>query len=360
MRIAFYAPLKSPNHPVVSGDREMARLLVRALQLAGHTVEIASELRAYLREPDRDGWDALRAAAAAEVERIGRQWSDESPPDLCFTYHPYYKSPDLIAAPLATRFALPYVTAEASLSARRNIGAWSDSQQAVADAVLRAAVNFCLTRRDRDGLSRLAPAAGLTMLPPFIDTAPFMATAPQPASARLATVAMMRPGDKLASYRMLADALAGINDHAWTLDIAGDGPARGEVEALFARFGPERIAFHGLLDRTGIARLLSGCAVYVWPGCGEAFGLAYLEAQASGLPVVAQATAGVPEVVRHGETGLLTPDGDIAAFTEAIRRLLIGVDERSRLGRNGRRHVQDVHSLDAAGRRLASLLPGAA
>ena len=39
-------------------------------------------------------------------------------------------------------------------------------------------------------------------------------------------------------------------------------------------------------------------AIYAWPGCGEAYGLAYLEAQAAGLPVVAQETAGVPEVVR--------------------------------------------------------------
>ena len=47
MRIAFYAPLKSPDHPVPSGDRQMARLLVAALRHAGHDVEIASELRSY-------------------------------------------------------------------------------------------------------------------------------------------------------------------------------------------------------------------------------------------------------------------------------------------------------------------------
>ena len=62
-------------------------------------------------------------------------------------------------------------------------------------------------------------------------------------------------------------------------------------------------------------------ALYVWPGCGEAYGLAYLEAQAAGLPVVAQDIAGVPDVVRDGETGVLTPAGDAAAFADAIATL---------------------------------------
>ena len=47
-------------------------------------------------------------------------------------------------------------------------------------------------------------------------------------------------------------------------------------------------------------------ALYAWPGYGEAYGLAYLEAQAAGLPVVAQDMDGVPGVVRNGETAILT------------------------------------------------------
>ncbi|MBL8703575.1 MAG: glycosyl transferase, partial [Rhodospirillales bacterium] len=47
MRIAFYAPLKPPGHPHPSGDRRMARLLVQALRLGGHTVMLASSFRAY-------------------------------------------------------------------------------------------------------------------------------------------------------------------------------------------------------------------------------------------------------------------------------------------------------------------------
>ncbi len=63
MHIAFYAPLKSPNHPVPSGDRQMARLLIAALRLAGHSVEIASELRSFSATPEAGGREQLAALA---------------------------------------------------------------------------------------------------------------------------------------------------------------------------------------------------------------------------------------------------------------------------------------------------------
>ena len=87
---------------------------------------------------------------------------------------------------------------------------------------------------------------------------------------------------------------------------------RGEVEALFAGLPAGRVRWLGQVDAAGVAGLLARGAVYVWPGCGEAYGLAYLEAQAAGLPVVAFRTAGVPEVVADGETGVLVADGDDA------------------------------------------------
>src|SRR4051812_29216282 len=161
MRIAFYAPLKFPSHPVPSGDRQMARLLVTALERAGHTVEIASTLRAFSPEPDC--LEDVRKQAREEATRLAAQWTTTIP-DLWFAYHPYYKAPDLIGPLLAHRFGLPYVTAEASHSPRRDRQGWAEAQSLVLDAVKLAAVNIFFTRRDAEGLQRAAPEVALARL----------------------------------------------------------------------------------------------------------------------------------------------------------------------------------------------------
>jgi glycosyltransferase involved in cell wall biosynthesis len=356
MKIAFYSPLKSPDHPVPSGDRLMARLLVAALGKAGHEVEVISQFRSFIRQPTGGQLAALELEAAAEAARIGAEWRKRSAADLWFTYHPYYKAPDLLGPSLARDFAIPYVTAEASYSGRRNIGDWADAQQRVLASVRQAFVNICLTRRDRDGLVEAWPAARTALLAPFLDAGEFLKRPPRPKPGRLVTVAMMRPGDKMESYAMLAQSLALIGDRDWTLSIIGDGPCRSETEALFAGFSAGRIVWHGQQSQAEIASLLAESAVYVWPGCGEAYGLAYLEAQAAGLPVVAQAIAGVPEVVDHGRTGLLTPAGDMNAYACSIESLLDDAALCGRLAAAARAFVQDERSLDGAALRLDGLL----
>lgn len=346
MKLAFYAPLKAPDHPVPSGDRQMARGLIGALRRAGHRVEVVSDLRAYLPDPqDKARFAALRAAAAAECARIGALWRREGPPDLWFCYHPYYKSPDLIGPDLCRDFALPWVSAEASLSRRRTQGIWAETQALVAQALTGAGVNFAMTARDRAGIAALAPGARILPLAPFIDIQETPGPGPS-SDDLLVTVAMMRAGDKFDSYRALAQALALLPpDLNWRLAVAGAGAMGDEVRALFA---PGRVDWLGELPAAGVRALLARGGVYVWPGCGEAYGLAYLEAQAAGLPVVAWAAAGVPEVVADGETGILVAPGDPAGLAQAITRLLRDRDLRARMGRAARARVLARHSLDSA------------
>lgn len=355
MRIAFYAPLKAPDHLVPSGDRLMARLLMAALRMAGHRVEVASTLRAHVGDPeDRAGLAALEAAARGEALRLAADWRQAGAPDLWLCYHPYYKSPDLIGPALGAGFGVPYVTVESSYSERRNLGIWAGMQAAALAGARGAALNICLTARDERGLRAADAGLRLARLAPFIDPAP---ADPRPRPMQLVTVAMMRPGDKLDSYRALAAALAEVADLPWRLSVAGDGAARAEVEALF-RGLPGRVDWCGRLDPPAVQALLSAGAVYVWPGCGEAYGLAYLEAQAAGLPVVAFATAGVPEVVEDGVTGLLVADGDTRALAGAVRRLLTEDALRGRMAQAARARVRERHSLAAASARLDHLLRG--
>ncbi|UYZ06889.1 glycosyltransferase family 4 protein [Agrobacterium salinitolerans] len=357
MKIAFYAPLKSPNHPVPSGDRLMARLLMKAMTIGGHDVSIASELRSFLKQADAPARVLLADEAEREIEVITRRWEREGVPDLWFCYHPYYKAPDLLGPELGRRFSIPYVTAEASYSPKRNGMGWQAVQDGLLAAWNAAAINICFTARDREGLLRASPALRWAMLPPFIDAEAFLRNSPQPTPARLITVAMMRAGDKLDSYRALSEALALLpQDLDWTLDIVGDGLERTAVQAIFSAFPNRRLVWHGEKTATEIAMLLSKASLYVWPGHGEAYGLAYLEAQAAGLPVVAEEVAGVPEVVKSGATGLLTPENDRAAYADAIKTLLGDDTQRKELAQTARQFVRNERSLENAAKELNHIL----
>ncbi len=70
MRIAFYAPLKAPDHPVPSGDRTIARLLIAALKRGGAKVEVASRIRARISEPDEAAQRAMAKKGAAAPKRV--------------------------------------------------------------------------------------------------------------------------------------------------------------------------------------------------------------------------------------------------------------------------------------------------
>jgi glycosyltransferase involved in cell wall biosynthesis len=343
LRIAFHAPLKSPDHPVPSGDRMMARLLLSALAAGGHEAAVVSQARAFLRDPaDRAGQAAILAQGRSEAARVAADWR-AGKPDVFLCYHPYYKAPDLIGPALCARFGVPYVTVESSYSDRRNVGLWAANQALVRAGAEQAAVNLCLTARDAAGLRAAVAGVRTAPLAPFIDAAP-PPSAAEP--GHLVTVAMMRPGDKMDSYRHLAAALA-LLPGDWCLTVVGDGEMRAAVAAALTPLGG-RVRFAGLLPDEAVMARLSRGAVYVWPGCGEAYGLAYLEAQAAGLPVVAFRTAGVPEVVADGETGFLTPPGDAAAYAAAVARLLADEALRARMGMAARSRVAARHSLAAA------------
>jgi glycosyltransferase involved in cell wall biosynthesis len=82
------------------------------------------------------------------------------------------------------------------------------------------------------------------------------------------------------------------------------------------------------------------CSVGVVPSIGpESFGLAALEAQAAGKPVIATRVGGLDEVVVDAETGVLVPPGDVGALRGALRALLSDEGARARMGRSARRHA---------------------
>lgn len=368
MKIAFYAPMKSPDDARPSGDRTIGRLLMAALARSGYDVRLASRLRTWSNSPDPDRLAAFRADAKQEADNLHRSFMADGAawaPDIWFTYHSYYKAPDLLGPEVSLARAIPYVIVEASYASRRRDGEWGAWLEAARTGIVEADAIFSFTARDRRGLMDICEPERLHELAPFldleaIDAAPSGREAGPPVAARsavrLVTVAMMRPGSKLASYRLLADALSLLRDREWHLDIVGDGVERSAVEAAFAGLPPGRIDWHGRLDAAAIRALLKCGDAFVWPGIDEAFGMAYLEAQAAGLPVAAVATAGVPEVVRDGETGLLAATATPDAMAECLSKLLADGSLRRRLGVGARSAIEARHSLPAASTQLDRVL----
>jgi glycosyltransferase involved in cell wall biosynthesis len=343
----------------------MARLLLKALAAAGFDPLLASELRTLDKAGRSDQQRRLEEMSRREAEDLiarFRALPPEERPRLWFTYHVYYKAPDWIGPRVADALRIPYCIAEGSRALKRASGPWAYSHAGAEAALDRADVLFVMTDKDREGLEReRRPRQGLLDLPPFLDLADWAPGPADPIPARpprLLTVAMMRAGDKIASYRLLADALMHLADLPWELDVVGDGEAREEVQSLLAPFGA-RVRLHREVDDTARLRTFyAGAHLLAWPAVNEAYGMVLLEAQALGCPVVAGAFGGVSSVVRHGETGLLTAPGDPRAFAEAVGRLLADGDERDRLGAGARRFVETERNLDRAAARLKeTLLP---
>ncbi|AWK89524.1 glycosyltransferase family 4 protein [Azospirillum thermophilum] len=355
--VAFYAPLKAPDHPVPSGDRQMARLLLRALAQAGFRPEIASRLRSYDGRGDAAAQRAIAGDAAAERDRLLRLYREEPGrrPALWLSYHVYYKAPDLIGPAVAADLGIPYVAAEASRARKRLDGPWAGFAAAAEAAIDGAAMVLCVSERDRQAVEAYGPPGQrVGRLPPFLELPPPVERPCPGEPPRLLTVAMMRPGDKLASYRLLAGALERIAGRPWRLDVIGDGTAADEVAALLAPFG-ERVRRHGLLPPEALSPWYAAADLMPWPGLNEAFGMVYLEAQAHGTPVVAVDNAGTGTVIRHGLGGLLTaPDAE--DFARAVAGLLDRPERLTAMRRDARRHVEAHHSLEAAAERLRHLL----
>lgn len=350
-QLAFYAPLKSPDHPVPSGDREIAQSLMAALTLNSLNLQVtlASQLRCYDGQGDTRLQQQIKARASAEVERLL-----DSQTDWCawVTYHNYYKAPDLVGVAVSERLKIPYLLIEASIAKSRLSGPWSDFAASADSATSAADVVFYLTEKDRIALEKYRPAKQkLVHLAPFLNQTELPAVQrAQPQNKQLLSVGMHRYGDKLESYRIIAEALAHLTTPDWQLSIVGDGPARADIELMFAVYG-ERVKFLGQLDRKAVAAAYRQASIFVWPGVNEAFGMVYLEAQAAGLPVIAQDRDGVREVIASSRS--LVAQGDPQALARAIDSTLASPSRYQSMAQAGVDFVSSRHLLGAAARTLS-------
>jgi glycosyltransferase involved in cell wall biosynthesis len=366
MRIAFYAPMKPPGHPLPSGDRQMARHFLAALGQGDDAVDVVSTFRSYDGQGDATRQERIRVVGQRFADRIAvrlQRRPQRERPDAWFTYHLYHKAPDWLGPAVADRLSLPYVLAEASHSPKQLNGPWAGNCQAAADAIARADLVIGLNPGDAACVRPLlASAERWLMLSPFIDTRPYEAARSDRARNRrelrvryglardepvLLAVAMMRPGDKLRSYRCLADSLRRLLDRPWRLLVVGDGPAQGDVHAALAALG-RRVIDLGRQSEDTLPGIYAAADLFVWPAINEAFGVALMEAQAAGVPVIAMANEGVAGIVENGRTGVLVAREDTRAFAGAVRDLLYDEVRRRALAEAAHRRAVCHHSIGAA------------
>lgn len=156
----------------------------------------------------------------------------------------------------------------------------------------------------------------ITVIPNFVDTDAYRPGTPTDTIVHVSNFRPVKRVDRVVDVfaRVVARRPA-------RLLLVGDGPERPAIEAMLrARSLPASIVG----DQVDVAAKLRDCAVFLLPSETESFGLAALEALASGVPVVASAVGGLPEVVRHGETGFLVPPDDLDAMAARTVEILDG------------------------------------
>jgi phosphatidyl-myo-inositol dimannoside synthase len=193
-----------------------------------------------------------------------------------------------------------------------------------------------------------AQPARTRLIPPGVDLP--ADTRPLPAE-RPTLVTVARLEHRYKGHDVLVRALALVRERVPGVEwvVIGDGPLRGELEALARSCGvADGVRFLGPLPDAERDTWLRRADVFAMPSrvpdggtAGEGFGIVYMEAAAHGKPVVAGNVGGAVDAVLDGETGLLVDPTDPAAVAAAIARLLLDAELARRMGEAGARRARD-------------------
>jgi phosphatidylinositol alpha-1,6-mannosyltransferase len=353
MRIAFYAPLKPLEHPHPSGDLVIGSGLYHFLQGRGHELEKISQLRAR--------WIYWKPWLWPRVVRHRNRsltLCRKTAADLWLTYHSYYKAPDLLGSYCCRRLGIPYVIFQGIYSTKRRKG-WTTWAGFVLNrqALLAAQHIFTNRREDFLNLARIVPEKRISYVAPGIFPEGFSFDPVSREQVRrkmdisdgtvVVTAAMFRPGVKTEGLSWVIRSCGELSrkNVSLYLIIAGDGKEGPRLRQMADHWLPGRVRFLGKVAREEMFRVYSAGDLFVFPGIRESLGMVYLEAQSCGLPVVAFADGGVPEVVAHEVSGYLVRPFDVKSFNQAIARLMDDSRARRQMGKAASNYVRNRHDL---------------
>ncbi len=354
LRICFYAPFKPLGHAHPSGDLVIATGIFDFLINQGHQVMATSSLRC--RWIYWKPWLWLKLIW--ERRQVVEKFSDISA-DLWFTYHSYYKAPDLLGPAVCRKLNIPYVIFQGIYSTKRR-RQWKAKPGFYLNKNSLCAANHVFSNKTVDllNLKRLLPENRVSYVTPGIIPGEFSFDENARKKLRrnwniendpvIFSAAMFRPDVKTEGLSWVIRACGELyrQGQNFQLVIAGDGKERDKLQQLAHEQVPERVLFLGKIPREDMYRYYSAADVFVFPGIGESLGMVFLEAQSCGLPVVAFNNAGVPEAVQDGKTGLLVPMYALEPFVDAVKRLMIDKNLRRQMGFAAKSYVRQFHDLN--------------
>ncbi|MFC0504426.1 glycosyltransferase family 4 protein [Micromonospora costi] len=222
--------------------------------------------------------------------------------------------------------------------------------------------------RALDGLTelhRLAPGVDVDTYHPDVDGEPVrtrLGLSDRPVVVCVSRLVPRKGQDML--IRAMPEIRRRVPDAA--LLVVGGGPYRAALEKLARQAGVDRdVVFTGSVPAADLPAHYAAGDVYAMP-CRtrnrgldvEGLGIVYLEASATGLPVVAGDSGGAPDAVRAGETGYVVRGHDVAQLADRVSRLLADRDLARQLGASGRAWVEREWRWETQAERMAGLLAG--
>ncbi len=364
LRICFYAPFKPLGHAHPSGDLVTATGIFNFLVKQGHQVVEASSLRCRWVYWKPWLWPRL----LWERKRVVRRLS-ANPAELWFTYHSYYKAPDLLGPFVSKQMRMPYIIFQGIYATKRRRELITLPGFYLNKSSLCAASHvFANKKVDLFNLKRLLPEDHISYVAPGISPLDFSFDAAARQTLRrqwevddtpvIFSAAMFRPDVKSEGLSWVIRACGELwrQGYNFRLVIAGDGKERERLQSLAAEQIPDKVRFVGKILRREMHRFYSAADVFVFPGIRESLGMVFLEAQSCGLPVVAFNNAGVPEAVLDGKTGFLVPLYAMAPFVDAVKRLLTDKELRRQMGRAGKSYVREAHDIEKNYQKLEAVI----
>lgn len=189
------------------------------------------------------------------------------------------------------------------------------------------------------------PRDHIRVIPCGVDTDQFRSQGERPKLPHIVCVARLKPVKNL-GLLLEACAILKARKVSFRCVVVGDGPCRIELEAMRAQLGLENaVEFVGAAEQSEVLKWWRRATVGVLTSESEGMPVCLMEAAACGVPVVATAVGGVPEIVRDGVTGLLTQPGDGLAIAGALERLLREPENAARMGAAARRRAEEHFSV---------------